>query len=190
MDFAVRRLSSGAGNAPNYHLLDAQDNVLIVADQSVMPDAEQRRQVRLARPDGRLLATIDLPLADSSAETADYAIIHDYAVYAILSVHPRVTEDGSPSAPYFTLEVEGERWMALPDPTMDHCYAVYDEVPRGLFPYGVLADLDLPAAIGRLCALDGDHAYTASLDPDRLQQPALVILALAYLIDRTQPAER
>jgi hypothetical protein len=96
------------------------------------PTPRQRRQVRLARPDGRLLATIELPLADSSAGTTDYAIIHDYAVYAILSVHSRATEDGAPAVPYFTLEVEGERWMALPEAQLEGCYALYDEVPRGL----------------------------------------------------------
>jgi hypothetical protein len=188
MDYAVRRLSSGADQPPNYHLLDRQDTVLIVADQNVAPDAEARRQVRLARPDGGLLATIELPLADTSAGTNDYAIIHDYAVYAILSVHHRAIEDGSPAAPYFTLEVEGERWMALPDPQLDGCYALYDEVPRGLSPYGALADLDLPPSIGRLCSVEGDYAYTITFDEERLQQPGVVVLALAYLVDRGQPS--
>jgi hypothetical protein len=187
MDYTVRRLSSGAGQPSNYHLLNRQDTVLIVADQSVAPDAEARRQVRLARPDGRLLATIELPLVDSSAGTTDYAIIHDYAVYAILSVHSRATEDGAPAVPYFTLEVEGERWMALPEAQLEGCYALYDEVPRGLSSVA-LADLDLPPAIGRLCAGAGDYAYTVSLDEERLQQPELIVLALAYLIDRDQPS--
>ncbi|MDT8307059.1 MAG: hypothetical protein RRC07_14100 [Anaerolineae bacterium] len=188
MDLTVKRLQAGAGSAPNYHLLDAQGNVLLVADQSIAANLDERRQVRLARPDGRLLATIDLPLASSKTESADYAIIHDYAVYAILSVHPPEGEERQPAGPYFTLEVEGERWAALPDPTLAHCYALYDEVPRGLTPYGSLADLDLPPAIGRICRLDADVAFTATLDVARLQQPDLIILALAYLIDRAQPA--
>lgn len=185
MDLAVRRLTASAGGAPNYHLLDPQGNILLVADQSIAPNLDERRQVRLARPDGRLLATIDLPLAGSGAESADYAIIYDYAVYAILSVHAPESEERELTGPYFTLEVEGERWAAVPDPTLDHCYALYDEVPRGLTPYGSLADLDLPPAIGRICRVDTDVAFTVTLDLARLQQPDLIILALAYLIDRS-----
>lgn len=190
MDYTVRRLTSGADQPPNYHLLDLQDTVLMVADQNVAPDTEERRQVRLARPDGRLLATIELPLLDSAAETADYAIIHDYAVYAILSRHARLNEEGSPAAPHFTLEVEGERWLALPDPKQDGCYTLYDEAPRGLSSYGAPADLDLPPAVGNICHQegDGDHAYVISLDDERLQQPELIALTLAYLIDRSRPS--
>ena len=186
MDFAVKRITAGAGSAPNYHLLDPQGNILLVADQSVAPSADDRRQVRLARPDGRLLATIDLPLAGSDVENADYAVIHDYAVYAIFSVHPPEGEERKLGGPYFTLEVEGERWAVLPDSEREHCYALYDEVPRGLTPYGSLLDLDLPLAIGEVCRLDTDVAYTATLGLTRLQQPDLVVLTLAYLIDRSQ----
>lgn len=187
MDFAVRRLTPGAESAPNYHLLDPDGNVLIVADQSVAADLDARHQVRLARPDGRLLATIELPLVENngaSADTADYAIIHEYAVYAILSVHRRKDANGGGQPrTYFTLEVEGERWMALPDADMAGCYAIYDEVPKGLFGYETHADVDLPPSIGRLCAEDDEWAYSASIDPERLRETGLIILALAYLVD-------
>lgn len=192
MDFAVRRLTPGADSAPNYHLLDPDGNVLIVADQSAAADLDARRQVRLARPDGRLLATIELPLAENNGPAAaanDYAIIHEYAVYAILSVHRRPPlGDEAPPDTYFTLEVEGERWMVLPDPEMDHCYAIYDQVPKGLFGYETHADLDLPPSIGHLCAVESDWAYTATIDPERLRETGLLVLALAYLVDRTQKA--
>lgn len=192
MDFAVRRLTPGTDSVPNYHLLDPDGNVLIVADQSAAADLDERRQVRLARPDGRLLATIELPLIENSngAEgAADYAIIHEYAVYAIFSVHRRPpAENGNQLATYFTLEVEGERWMVLPDPAMDHCYAIYDQVPKGLFGYETHGDLDLPPSIGHLCAVEDEWAYTVSLDPERLRETGLLVLALAYLVDSTQKA--
>lgn len=187
MDFVVRRLTPSADSAPNYHLLDPDGKVLIVADQSVAADLDARRQVRLARADGRLLATIELPLVENdgvTADTADYAIIHEYAVYAILSVHQRKSaDDGGQPQTYFTLEVEGERWMVLPDPEIAGCYAIYDEVPKGLFGYETHAGIDLPPSIGRLCAGDEDWAYSASIDPDRLRETGLIVLALAYLVD-------
>ncbi len=187
MDFAVRRLTPSADSAPNYHLLDPDGNVLIVADQSVAADLDARHQVRLARPDGRLLATIELPLVENNggaAETADYAIIHEYAVYAILTVHRRkVRNGGGPPGPTFTLEVEGERWMVLPEADRAGCYAIYDEVPKGLFGYETHAHVDLPPSIGRLCAEEEELAYTAALDPERLRETGLIVLALAYLVD-------
>jgi hypothetical protein len=190
MDFVVRRLSPGADSAPNYHLLDPEGNVLVVADQSAAADLDARRQVRLARPDGRLLATIELPQVESNgpvAGTADYAIIHEYAVYAILSVHRRmIAEDAALPATYFMLEVEGERWMVLPDPDMAHCFAIYDQVPRSLFGYETHADVDLPSSTGQLCAAEGEWAYTISLDPERLRETGLLVLALAYLVDSTR----
>jgi hypothetical protein len=186
MDFAIKRITAGANSAPNYHLLDPHGNILLVADQSVAPSVDDRRQVRLARPDGRLLATIDLPLAAGEGENRDYAVIHDYAVYAILSVHPPEGEERKLAGPYYILEVEGERWTVLPDSGDDHCYALYDEVPRGLTPYGSLLDLDLPPAIGQICRHDTDVAYTATLALTRLQQPDLIVLALVYLLDLAQ----
>ena len=189
MDFAVRRLTPSADSAPNYHLLDRDGNVLIVADQSVAADLDARHQVRLARADGRLLATIELPLVENNGVTTDtayYSIIHEYAVYAILSVHHgKVADEGGQPRTYFTMEVEGERWMVLPDPELARCYAIYDEVPKGLFGYETHADVDLPPSIGRLCARDDEWTYGVSIDPERLRETGLIVLALAYLVDRS-----
>ena len=206
MDYAVKRLNPGQGELPNYHLLDPRGTVLLVADQGVAgPD--DRRQVRLARPDGKLLATIDLPETGtlSANNMADYAVVHDYAVYAILSIHRRTagddaSKDGEKNAVknttqgtahgakenghYLTLEVEGEKWLVLHHPELPHCFAIYDEIPAGLQTYDNITELDLPPSIGRICQTEDQHAFTANLDPYRLQQTGLVVLSLAYLLDR------
>ena len=160
----------------------------MVADQTVAPNLDERRQVRLARPDGRLLATIDLPEAEPGAESAieaDYAIIHDYAVYAILSVHRRQGKNDPSNGIYLTLEVEGEKWLALPDPELDLCYALYDDIPAGLHTYDAISELDLPMCIGRICLVNSNqYAFTVDLAPYRLEETGLVVLALAVLIDR------
>lgn len=199
MDYAVKRLSPGQGKLPNYHLIDPQGRVLVVADQSVARGPDERRQVRLARADGKLLATIDLPETGilNANNTADYAIVHDYAVYAILSIHRRPAgeetgKNGSKNAGrssmrnshYVTLEVEGEKWLVLHHPEEPHCFAIYDEIPAGLHTYTTITELDLPPSIGRICHTEDEFAFTANLDPYRLQQTGLVVLALAYLLDR------
>jgi len=199
MDYAVKRLNPGQGELPNYHLLDPHGAVLMVADQSVAPRPDERRQVRLARPDGRLLATIDLPEAGalSADNEADYAIVHDYAVYAILSVHRRPAGDEAgkdtekstvrsvkENGHYLTLEVEGEKWLVLHHPELAHCFAIYDEIPAGLHTYDTITELDLAPSIGRICHTEDEYAFTANLDPYRLQQTGLVVLSLAYLLDR------
>lgn len=200
MDYAVKRLSPGEGELPNYHLVDPQERVLLVADQSVDHGPDARRQVRLARADGKLLATIDLPESGglSADGAADYAIVHDYAVYAILSVHRRPTseETGKEAGAvkttdkavkgnghYLTLEVEGEKWLVLHHPELPYCFAIYDEIPAGLHTYSTITELDLPPSIGRICQTEDEYAFTASLDPYRLQQTGLVVLSLAYLLD-------
>ncbi len=194
MDYAVKRLSSGQGELPNYHLLDPHGTVLLVADQSVAPRPDDRRQLHLARPDGKLLATIDLPETGtlSADNEADYAIVHDYAVYAILSVHRRPAGDeagkdgdkAKENGHYLTLEVEGEKWLVLHHPEQAHCFAIYDEIPAGLHTYETITELDLPPSIGRICHTEDDYAFTANLDPYRLQQTSLIVLSLAYLLDR------
>lgn len=161
----------------------------MVADQTVAPNLDERRQVRLARPDGRLVATIDLPEAavgEAEAKVeADYAIIHDYAVYAILSLHRREVEGAPDDGIYLTLEVEGEKWLVLPDPELDLCYALYDDVPAGLHTYDAISELDLPLCIGRICLVNNsEYAFTVDLAPYRLEETGLVVLALAVLLDR------
>lgn len=195
MDYAVKRLSPGQGELPNYHLVDPEGRVLLVADQSVARRPDERRQVRLARADGKLLATIDLPETGilNADNVADYAIVHDYAVYAILSVHRRPAgeetgKDGGKKAAgndhYLTLEVEGEKWLVLQHPELAHCFAIYDEIPAGLHTYTTITELDLPPSIGRICHTEDEYTFTANLDPYRLQQTGLVVLSLAYLLDR------
>jgi hypothetical protein len=48
-----------------------------------------------------------------------------------------------------------------------------------------LAIADLPEPFGAIHEVDlADYDYTIDLDPGRLQNTALIILALVYLIDR------
>jgi len=190
MDFMVQRLTPDADEPPTYVLQDARGSSLLQADQSQGPSPDSRRQIRLARPSGRLVATIDLPQAAAEStgdeQRVDYAIIHEYAVYAIISVRRRPTsETETGTNVYFMIEVEGETWLILPHPEHEACYAFYDEVPAGLYTYDTLTELDLPTGIGRICRNGDERALTVNLEPFRLAHTDLVVLALALLIDRT-----
>lgn len=189
MDYGVKRLDPDNGEMPRYHLFDERGRLLLEAEQERPQPADARRQVRLSRPGGKLLASIDLPAAaEEVAEvgaSTDYALVHDYAVYAIITQHHRpVTEEQEAARLYFTLEVEGEEWLALSRPEPDECYALYDAVPTGLNTYNVLTELDLPPVLGRIYLTDDEYDFGVKLDPQRLEQTALVVLALVLLIDR------
>lgn len=192
MDFTVDRTASEADGTPIFVLRDSQGTSLLRAEQAQGPAPEYRRQIRLSRPSGRVVATIDLPKVEAPAIPAekrtDYAIIHDFAVYAIISVCRRSdTDEGGPTGEYYLLEVEGETWLALPDQQEVGCYMLYDEVPAGLHTYETLTELDLPDSIGRLCRqAEQSEAVSISLSPQRLKHIDLVLLALGLLIDRSE----
>lgn len=192
MDFTVDRTASEADGTSVFILRDSQGTALLRAEQAQGPPPEHRRQIRLSRPSGRVVATIDLPQLETATTPAekrtDYAIIHDFAVYAIISVCRRSDADeGGPTEDYFLLEIEGETWLALPDQEGVGCYALYDEVPAGLHTYETLTELDLPDSIGRLCRqAEQPAAVNITLSPLRLKHIDLVLLALGLLIDRSE----
>lgn len=190
MNYGVKRLKAESGEPPTYELVGSDGSSLLLADQTTSPKEDVQQQIRLARPDGRLAATIDLPKVASTSSgeemKADYAIIYDFAVYAILGVRERpVPEAEGEEGTYFTLEVEGEKWLVLPHTDLPGCYAVYDEVPAGLHTYETLTELDLPPSIGQICHNGDGLAFHIYLSPKRLQHTGLIVLALAYLIDQS-----
>ncbi len=190
MDYTIRQATSEADELPTFLLQDHEATTLLIADHAQGPPPDSRRQVRMVRPSGRLVATIDLPnLAATPGEQdrrVDYAIIHEYAVYAIISVRRRPAEEGdSGSQDYYLLEVEGETWLVLPHPERRECYAIYDEIPPGLHLYDALTRLDLPPAIGEACQHEEESSLHVALAPRRLAHTDLVVLALAYLIERS-----
>lgn len=190
MNYGVERTVSEGGDRPLYTLVDPLGSALLVADYAQSTPPEERRQLQLTRPGGRLVATIDLPQVEIQGVTdqsqTDYAIIHDFAVYAIISVCRRSDSEGEGGGEvYYVLEAEGETWLALPHPDEPECYALYDEVPSGLQTYDALTEEDLPNSIGRVCQKqDEKTALAMTLAPQRLQHADLVLLTLGVLLDQ------
>lgn len=191
MDYKVKQLPPRAGGSPIYQLLGQDGAELLRAEQSTGSHPDQRRQLRLVRPDDRLAATMDLSQTTATDDEkgegdCDYAIIHDYAVYAILGVRKRPASDEQHGgATYFTLEVEGGTWLILPNPESEGCYALYDEFPVGLHTYDTLTDVDLPPAFGSICRANNSRSFEIDLSQNRLQHTSFIALALAFLIDQS-----
>lgn len=199
MDFGIQRLQvAGTEAGAPYHLYDRDGRLILVADTGTpWITADARQHVRFALPDGKEVATLDLPL-DSKGHTKKearhtaYAIIQNHAVYAIINEYTRPAAEGKKARPYFVLEVETAMWLAMPQRSEGGVihYAIYDEVPPGInTPEGV-AVADFPEPIGAIrsgaAGSPPPYDYTVDLTLGYITHSALVILALVFLIDRAE----
>ncbi|MCA9929538.1 MAG: hypothetical protein KC419_13725 [Anaerolineales bacterium] len=186
MDFGIVRLSSEWPGAKLYHLYDKKGKLRVVADHGTpwLP-VDPQQHVRFARPSGDLVATMDLTWLPKQQRNGRhhvaYAIIIDHAVYAILNKY----WDGNDNqaAPYFVLEAGEELWLALDKPHEDRHYTLYDEVPSDLMITSDPQQSQLPEPIGYLYQGLGEYDYNIVFPTEQLQHPALVSLALIFLID-------
>lgn len=181
-DFTVRRLPVVESDR-RYHMFDDQNQLVLVADyRSPWLQAAGEDHVRLARPDGRLVATLDMTEARPSARRKQhgrsYAIIHDYAVYGILN---DLRLNGA-RRPAYSIEVEGTRWLAFAPDEDRLVYNLYDRVP-GQLGKDVPPDPErLPHPVGLLEGAAGS-VYALTLPAGFLRQRELVGLSLVFLID-------
>lgn len=194
--YRVRRLPAADDDARRYHLFDREERLLLVADQgSPWLPPDKPPQVRFSRPTGERVASMDLPLPDEHRrdQKQNYAIIHQHAVYALLTMMPPVADahDTGPLSLWATLpfsqlviEVEGNRWLALPWPEGEGpLLTIYDAGESGLANQIDPASADLPEPIGLIEAGLGDYTFELTLPTGRLEHEPLLGLALVYLVD-------
>ena len=199
MDFGIRRLQvAGMEAGAPYHLFDRDGRLILVADTGTpWIQADARQHVRFALPDGKEVATLDLPWngkvhPKKEARNVAYAIIQNHAVYAIINEYTRAAADGKKTRPYFVMEVETAMWLAMAQRGEGGAlsYAIYDEVPPGINTPDGVAVADFPEPIGRVQrgASGGDppYDYTVDLALGRVTHSALIVLALVFLIDRVE----
>jgi hypothetical protein len=192
MDFAVKRLVDEHGGPARYHLFDRSHKLILVADAGTpWVAADARKQVRFAQPDGRQITTLDLSLErkkdpKKDAQHAAYPLVLEHAVYAIVNEYvPLPAEGKKPPLPYYILEVEGDLWLVRGERGVDPYYSLYDQIPTTMTTFQSLAIADLPERFGAIHEVDlADYNYTIDLDPGRLQNTGLIVLALVFLIDR------
>lgn len=185
MEYRIKRLLPQM-NGRRYHLYDAQGQLILVADHgSPWLPSDPRRHVRFARPDGYPLASLDLPWRPGESakrqKHVSYAIIFDHAVYAIVNEH---AQKERAELPYFTVEVEGMQWLALPLPEPSVLLALYDEIPNGLGVYKDAVAEQMLDPVAWIRAATGDYDFYAKFPSGALDQSALVALALIFLADR------
>jgi hypothetical protein len=180
MDFGVKRLNSQLGTARLYHLYDKWDRLRLVADQGSPWLVDQpNHYVRLARMDGHLVASLNLPwgAAEEEKRPLNYAILVDHAVYAVFEVYGE-------KRPLFVLEVEASRWLIAPDPHGDG-FDLFDNAPSSFRLRTNQADDITAPPIGRIQRNEAGYDFTVVLPGKRpLRRPAILSLALIVLIDR------
>ena len=178
MDFGVKRLNSELGAARLYHLYDKWDRLRFVADQGSPWLADNpQHYVRLARTDGHLVATLNLPWGDVDEEKRpfSYAVLVDHAVYAVFEVY-------GGKRPLIVLEVEESRWLMAPDG--DH-FNLFDNAPSSFRLRTGQAEEIADPPIGRLLCAQESYDFVLELPGKRpLRRPAILSLALVVLVDR------
>jgi hypothetical protein len=177
--YRAQRLHTSAEQARRYHLYDSADQLLLVADQGSpwLPE-DTRRSVRLARPDGVQVASLDFPTAaPKPGKGAAHALMVEHAVYALITV-TREPHDGEAAAPRHVIEIEGNRWIGERPEGVDEdalLLALYDSGPDA-------ADPSAPFGALRASVIE-PYDIEAQLPPADLKYPGLLALALIYLVD-------
>ena len=193
ISYRVRRLHAPGETARRYHLFDRADQLLLVADQgSAWLPADEPPQVRFARPDGERIASMDLPRpTDRRPEKQhNYAIIHEHAVYALITapIGPPGATGGSGIVWPFSrlmIEVEGHRWLGLRwTEESGPLLVLYDATAAGLSLSVERDSSDLPEPLGLLEVGAGDYDFDLTLPAGRLEQGPLLGLALVFLADQ------
>jgi hypothetical protein len=183
-DFGIQRLLPTV-DGRRYHLFNDQNELVLIADfGSPWLASEPRKQVRFAHSDGRLVATLEFPddAFRRNEAARSYAIIFDYAVYALINeIRPSPGASGAADLSY-TIEAGGNRWLLLPHGEQALAYALH-RLPRS-FGRNLQPNADeLPEPVGSIRRAEGGFDYVASIPDEVIAQSALITLALIFLLD-------
>lgn len=187
MNFAVVRINATPEMA-QYHLYDHREVLILVADYGSpwLPP----QQLRLAKPDGKPIAALTLPkptfarLRRKTSNLTSYALVIENAVYAVINKLQPSSSNQS-DTPYYIVEVESQKWLALDEPQQRGRFALYSTVPPRL-AFTPLRQLPLPAAIGLITPTSDEGSpfdFTVQLEPGRLRHFNLILLSLVFLVD-------
>jgi len=189
MEFGVRFLEPHAEDLQRCHFYGDQGKLDLVAEFGTPWQADEDSKIHIATPSGEPIATLDFPGVETTDKQGHgrigYALIHDHAVYAIITKHAPIDLDEEDALPYFSIEVEGERWLALGERGNGRSpiskFVLCDNAPANLAVYADPLDV-CDEAIGKIRRVTGDLDYDITFPEERFQEPMLISLALAFLI--------
>ncbi len=186
MEFNVKQLFSQGAHAGIYHLFQRDALTMVAEFGSPWSSDEGTDEIRFSRPSGDQLAILTLssdePQHRNGRIHTDYALILDFAVYAIFNEY-RATSDET--LLYFTLEADGLEWMMLKNDDGD-AFLIYDQIPPDLTMEATV-EMKLSEPVGSVNHLSVAHYdYAVDLPAGRLNHLSLVALTLAVLIDRVE----
>ncbi|PID86857.1 MAG: hypothetical protein CSB13_02290 [Chloroflexi bacterium] len=189
MEFGIRFLEPHSELLQRCHFYDDQGVLLLVGECGAPWQEAEDSKIRITTPGGDLLATLDFPGVESTGKQGQgrigYALIHDHAVYAIITKHTPKDPDGEETLPYFTVEVEGERWLVLGERgngrSQVSTFVLCANAPTNLAVYADLMDA-CDETLGKIRRVVGDYDYDITFPENRFQQPHLISLALTFLI--------
>lgn len=181
MDFGIKHLD--VEGALLLHLYDKWDRLRFVADQgSPWLVDKPGHYVRLARTDGHLVASLNLPWSNDDEDVAkngrfplSYAILINHAVYAVIEVYP---EDN-----WFVLEVEENRWLLTPNETVSG-YDLFAEAPSTFRLKTKNFEAITADPIGHFQQGEFGYDFGVTLPKIALRRPAILTLALVVLMER------
>lgn len=183
MNFRVKRLHGKRDSFRGYHLFDEEGTLILVADYGTPWVRMANQEVRFAQSDGSLVATMSLmPPVDRGKfgrKSLSYAVVRNHAVYTVINEFQEEEE-----RPYFILEVEQLRWLVALQTEKPEKWGVYDDIPantRLITPANLLS---FSEPVGEVQKTAESPIITLALPPAEIKQPALVMLALVFLLDK------
>mgnify|MGYP001335335143 CR=1 FL=1 len=190
MDYSVRFLQLDSNGKHCGHLYVGQNRLSLVADYGSPWLKDEPGKVRLARPSGEFIASLEFPGLKTTSKggnpRTNYALVYDHAVYAIITEYPWPQPNEPDAAPYFEIETEGQRWVALNRPADGRsptaCYVLCADAPANFQPYTQPLDNCLSDPVGQIDRQEAASEFVVMLPDGRFRQAQLILLSLVFLI--------
>lgn len=189
MEYRIKFLEASSEGEQRCHLYVGQERLSLVADFGTPWLDEERGKVRFSRPSGDTIASLQFPGLEVTSKggqpRVSYALIYNDAVYAILTKYPWPDPDNEGALPYFMIEVEEQRWLALGGRVNGRSaplkFTLCDNPPGDLHVYADPLDVCGANPIGEIDETD-EGEFSVILPDGRFRQPQLILLALVFLI--------
>ncbi len=191
MEYRIKFLEGQEKGVQRCHLYVGQDRLALVADFGTPWLANEPGKVRIGRPSGEVIASLEFPGLESISKGGkpriSYALIYDHAVYAIITKYPWPEPKEPGALPYFVLEAEEQKWLALGElqngRTPHVRFVLCDDMSDNLQIYARPFDECAADPGGQIDQAEDDKTeFKVTLPDGRFRQSQIILLALVFLI--------